>query len=373
MPNEVPESEAPANPPLGFDAAHEVLKKELAAADRGSTRVGGRLGWFSVGRISGVYLLILMIGIFSILLPSVFPTVITLQTILSSQAVTGVAAVGLVFVLVAGAFDLSIGYTMALVGIVIAKLFASGMNWGLAIVIGLVLACGIGAVNGLFVEVIGIDSFIATLAMGAIVDAIAIGISGDTQIVGFPQSFLNLMTLTPAGIPIDFIFLVALSLISWYVLARTAYGRRLYAVGFSREAARLAGVATRRSGFIAFVITALFAGIAGVVLLGVVDVASPDIGSSYLIPVFAAALLGATQIQPGRPNVWGALIAAYLLATGTTGLQLAGASAWAADVFNGVALLFAVGLGVFQGKLALWRRVRARTSRVATLNRTPQP
>ena len=346
-----------------FEADHDFLSKEMDVLE-GRALTRSRLGFFSIGRISGVYLLILMIAIFSIWLPSVFPTVITLQTILSSQAVTGVAAVGLVFVLVAGAFDLSIGYTMALTGIVVAKLFATGMNWGLAIIIGLLLSCGIGAINGIFVEVIGIDSFIATLAMGAILDAIAIGISGDTQIVGFPQSFLNFMTRMPAGVPIDFLFLLALSIASWYILARTSYGRRLYAVGFNREAARLAGVAVKRSGFIAFVLTALFAGIAGVVLLGVVDVASPDNGSSYLIPVFAAALLGATQIQPGRPNVWGALIAAYLLATGTTGLQLAGASAWAADVFNGVALLFAVGLGVFQGRIALWRKVRARSARV---------
>ena len=362
MANDAPDNGSGGLVQSSLHAEHEALAKEMAASEK---RSGGRLGWFSIGRVSGVYMLLLMILIFSFRLPNVFPTVITLQTILSSQAVTGVAAVGLVFVLVAGSFDLSIGYNMALVGIVVAKLFATGMNWGVAILLGLLLSCGIGAVNGLFVEVIGIDSFIATLAMGAILDAIAIGISGDTQIVGFPQSFLNLMTKTPAGIPIDFLFLVALSVASWYVLARTSYGRRLYAVGFNREAARLAGVAVRRSGFIAFVATALFAGIAGIVLLGVVDVASPDNGSSYLIPVFAAALLGATQIQPGRPNVWGALIAAYLLATGTTGLQLVGASAWAADVFNGVALLFAVGLGVFQGKLALWRRVRARSGRVA--------
>ncbi|MHB1953596.1 MAG: ABC transporter permease [Sulfobacillus sp.] len=349
-----------------LDAAHEVLVNELDSMGLQPSRLSSFLGWLSLGRISGIYMLILLVVVFSIWLPGVFPTVITLQTILSSQAVVGIAAVGLVFVLAAGAFDLSIGYTMALVGIVVAKLFASGMNWEFAIVIGVILAACIGGVNGIFVEVIGIDSFIATLAMGAILDAIAIGISGDTEIVGFPQKFLNLLTLIPVGIPIDFLFLLALSIISWFVLTRTSYGRRLYSVGFNREAARLAGVATRRSGFIAFVITAIFAGIAGIVLLGVVDVASPDIGSSYLIPVFAAALLGATQLQPGRPNVWGALIAAYLLATGTTGLQLAGASSWAADVFNGVALLFAVGLGVFQGRFALWRRIRARSAKVSS-------
>jgi ribose transport system permease protein len=371
MSGETPPSDANESTPRP-DVAHEVLIDELGRLSLRRSRAKGILGWLSIGRISGIYMLILLIVVFTFWLPGVFPTEITLQTILSSQSVTGIAAVGLVFVLVSGAFDLSIGYTMALVGIVIAKLFASGMNWGLAIVIGIALSGCIGAVNGVFVEIIGIDSFIATLAMGAILDAIAIGISGDTEIVGFPQKFLNLMTLMPAGIPIDFLFLLGLSLASWFVLTRTSYGRRLYSVGFNREAARLAGVATRRSGFIAFVVTAIFAGIAGIVLLGVVDVASPDIGSSYLIPVFAAALLGATQIQPGRPNVWGTLIAAYLLATGTTGLQLAGASTWAGDVFNGVALLFAVGLGVFQGRFALWRRVRARSARVASNKSTPE-
>ena len=325
----------------------------------------GWLGWFSIDRISGVYMGVVIIVFFSFWLPNIFLTSTTFQNILSGQAVTGIAAVGLLFALAAGAYDLSIGYTMSVVGISTGMLFNSGMNWELAVLIGLAIAAAIGVVNGAIVELLGIDSFIATLATGALLQAVALGLSGARQVTGFPKGFLKLSTASYFGVPFDFALLIALSVVAWYILVHTSFGRRLYAIGYGREAARLAGVKVRTSSFWAFVLTGLYAGVAGIVLSGRIGVASPDIGASYLIPIFAAALLGATQIHPGRPNVWGTLIATYLLATGTAGLQLAGGKTWVANVFNGVALIFAVGLAVLQRRFALWRRIRSRARAAA--------
>jgi ribose transport system permease protein len=350
---------------LGLLEVEEREHRESGSDARGRRLFDGLRTNLSVGRISGVYMGVVIIAVFSLWLPDVFPTVTTFQSVLSGQAVTGIAAVGLLFALAAGAYDLSVGYTMSVVGISTALLFDSGMNWGLAVLIGILIACAIGVVNGALVEFLGIDSFIATLATGALLQAAALGLSGARQITGFPKGFLHLSTASAGGVPLDFIFLIGLALVAWYILVHTSFGRRLYAIGYGREAARLAGVTVRRSSFFAFVLTAMYAGIAGVVLSGRIGVASPDIGSSYLIPIFAAALLGATQIHPGRPNVWGTLIATYLLATGTAGLQLAGGTTWVANVFNGVALIFAVGLAVFQRKVALWRRIRSRSKAVA--------
>ena len=98
------------------------------------------------------------------------------------------------------------------------------------------------------------------------------------------------------------------------------------------------------------------AAIAGVIVTANIGAASPDLGPEYLLPAFAAAFLGATQFKRGRFNVLGTVLATYLLATITTGLELAGAPSWVTNLFYGLALIIAVGLAGFAGRLAIWRR-----------------
>lgn len=139
-------------------------------------------------------------------------------------------------------------------------------------------------------------------------------------------------------------YLLVLAIVIWFVLEHTPVGRRVYATGGGADAARLAGVRTSRVIFAAFVASAVIASLAGVLQTASIGTGDPNIGPSYLLPAFAAAFLGSTQIKPGRFNVWGTVLAVYVLATGVKGLQLAGAPFWLPDLFNGVALLLAVGL-----------------------------
>jgi ribose transport system permease protein len=134
--------------------------------------------------------------------------------------------------------------------------------------------------------------------------------------------------------------------IFWYGLERTPLGRRVQASGANREAARLAGVATKRFVFLSFVVSGLMASVAGLLVSARVGSVSPTLGPPYLLPAFAACFLGATQIRPGRFNVWGTVLALILLATGVKGLQLAGGELWLTELFNGVALVGAVTLSV---------------------------
>jgi ribose transport system permease protein len=120
----------------------------------------------------------------------------------------------------------------------------------------------------------------------------------------------------------------------------------MYATGGNADAARLAGVRTDRVVFGTLVFTAVIAGIAGIVVTSRLGTGSPTIGPPYLLPAYAAAFLGSTQVKPGKFNVLGTLIAVFALATSVKGLQLAGAADWLPDLFNGVALILAVGLSV---------------------------
>ena len=137
-----------------------------------------------------------------------------------------------------------------------------------------------------------------------------------------------------------------LALIAWYLLEHAPFGRRLQATGAGPEAARLAGINTDRMVFAGLVASSLAATIGGILITSQIGSVSPTIGSGYLLPVFAAVFLGTTQIKVGRFNVWGTIVAIYLLATGVKGLQLGGGEGWITDAFNGAALLLAVSLAV---------------------------
>lgn len=140
------------------------------------------------------------------------------------------------------------------------------------------------------------------------------------------------------------IYLVVIADILWFVLDHTPVGRYLYAAGGNARAARLAGARVDRIVFGSLVASSTLAALAGVILAAKLGIGSHEVGPPYLLPVFAAAFLGSTQIKAGRVNVLGTIVAVYLLAVGMKGLQLAGAPSFVNDLFNGGALIIAVAL-----------------------------
>ena len=137
--------------------------------------------------------------------------------------------------------------------------------------------------------------------------------------------------------------MIGLAIVVWYVLECTPVGRRIYATGGNIEAARLAGIRTPLVIVAALAACGAIAATSGVLVSSQLGVGDPTIGPPYLLPAFSAAFLGSTQFRDGRFNVWGTVVAVYVLASGVKGLQLAGAPVWIPDLFNGLALLLAVG------------------------------
>ena len=142
--------------------------------------------------------------------------------------------------------------------------------------------------------------------------------------------------------------MLGVSLVIWYVMENTPLGRRVYATGGNEAATRLAGVRTHLVITGAFVASGTVAAGVGVLLASRLGTGDPTSGPSFLLPAFSAVFLGATQFRAGRFNVWGTIVAVYVLAVGVKGLQLAGAPVWIPDLFNGGALLLAVGLANFE-------------------------
>jgi ribose transport system permease protein len=326
----------------------------------------------SVRNIGAIYVWIAIVILFALVAPDTFPTAQTAKAILNQYSITGIVALSLVIPLAAGFYDLSIGYTLGLSGILAAYLLQeTAMSPLMAGTITIAACVAIGLLNAFVVVGLGVNSFIGTLGTGAVLASITIAISGDQTITGrIGEDFAKIASTEWQGISLPVLYLLVLVIALAWWLERTRMGRSFYAMGFEREAARLSGIKIDRLGTIAFVTSAVIAGFAGMVLAGRVSSASPEAGPAYLIPAFSAAFLGATQLRQGRFNAWGTVIAVLLLGTGNVGLLLAGGPIWTPQLFEGVVLIAAVALTVGAGAspvrahlAALWQRVRGERSR----------
>jgi ribose transport system permease protein len=305
--------------------------------------------WLDPKSVSAIYVFIFLVGIFSMWIPDLFLTKTTWRTLLDSQVVTALCAMALVIPLAAGVVNLAVGAQVGAVSILVGWLLVKqGINPALAVVVCAVFGCAVGFATGLLLVYARIDSFIGTLGVSSLLAAFITAISGGRQILGVPTGFADLGTDQLFGItyPVYFVLIVAVAL--WYLLERTTAGRRIYATGGNIEAARLSGVRTARVIIGSLVLCGLITAFAGMLVTARLANADPTIGPGYLLPAFTGAFFGSTQFRGGRFNVFGTLLAVYVLATGVKGLQLAGAPVWFPDVFNGAALLIAVALAKFQ-------------------------
>jgi ribose transport system permease protein len=304
----------------------------------------------SLRRASALYVFALIFLIFALWVPDTFLTGTTLKTLLDNDAITAMVAVGLVLPLAAGVFDLAVGSELGLGAILVAWLLTSaGLPIWLTVIATLLAGALIGLANGLLIVKVRIDSFIATIGMSSILLAAISWISGGSQILNLSQDFQNIATTELFGITLPVYFMLAVAAVLFYVLECSTVGRRIYATGGNLEAARLAGVRTSAVIVGTLVASGAIAAAGGLLLTGSLGVGDPTVGPAYLLPTFAAAFLGSTQFKNGRFNVWGTVVAVYVLATGVKGLQLAGAPVWIPDLFNGAALLIAVGMAKYQG------------------------
>jgi ribose transport system permease protein len=319
----------------------------------------------SPSRVSAIYTWIVIVIVFSVWIPNTFLTELTWKNIAASQAITAMVTLGLLFPLAAGVYDLAVGQTLGFAAVLSAYLVNHGFDTASAIAVTLAAGLCVGAINGALIVGVRINSFIATLGVSSVLLAVVGAMSNNVQITGLPASFQDMAGAQPLGIPIPVIYLAVLAVLAWYALEHSPLGRYLFAIGGAEEAARLAGVPTRRLVVVALLISSVTAAFAGIVLTGKLTAGDPAAGPGYLLPAYAAAFLGATQFTPGRFNVIGALTATYLLATGVAGLQLTGAKFWVTDLFNGLVLIIALALPMIQGRMRL-RRSAERAAREAS-------
>jgi ribose transport system permease protein len=299
----------------------------------------------SFRNISALYIFAILFIVFSLWIPEKFLQPGVWRSLLDAEALTGIAALAALIPLTAGALNLAIGAQVGFCAILSAFLLGK-IHMPIALQLPAVIVVGglIGLVTALVITRLKVEPIIATLGMSSILLAGMAWVSNSQQILGLDPAYRQIAAAQFAGITVPVWVLLAVAIVSWYVLERTPVGRRLYAVGFNPESARLAGIGVQRLQIGSLVAGGALAALAGALLTSRLNAGDPTVGPSFLLPALTAVFLGSTQFKGGRFNVLGTIVAMYVLAVGIKGLQLAGSPRWVNDLFYGLSLLLAVAL-----------------------------
>lgn len=275
------------------------------------------------------------------------------KNIFVALAVTGVVCVPGTMLMIAGHVDLSVGSSAAVSGMILGNVVNSyGITTGLIAV--LVYGLVIGAVNGFFVTVIGVNSLITTLGTLATLYGIALLIgNGQTLMM---KNFEWLGTAQPAGIPLPIIIFFIIAVIGIITLRRTRFGRSLYAIGSNPNAARVVGIRSNRILFATFVLSGLSSALAGAILCSQLSAGDPNAARGLELEVITAIVLGGASLAGGRGTMWGTIIGLTTIGVLNNGLILLDVPTFWQRVAQGLMLILAVSFDATRERLASKRR-----------------
>jgi ribose transport system permease protein len=325
------------------------LPVPVSAASSRST-----LAWAFVGKYGTLVGLLLMVVGFSLFEPKAFPTGSNLTNVLAQVSLTAIIAGGMTFPLVAGEFDLSVGFQASMAGMLAVGLQVNqGIPMVATIIIVLSLGLAIGFVNGIVVTKLGVNALIATLGVGTIVTGITYAYSEGIPIAvprGSPFTALSLGNVV--GIPNPIIFATVVLALLWVLLNQTDTGLNMRATGGNPVAARLSGVRTDRFKIISFMVAGLCAAMTGTLLASRIGSGQITAGDNYLLDSFAAVYLGSAALRDGEFHIIGTAIGVLVVGIGYNGLAILGAPVFVQYVFKGALLVVAVALSTVARRYA---------------------
>ncbi len=294
----------------------------------------------SVGPLVGLIGLCVVLGLSS----DTFLTLRNVLNVLDQVTVVGVMAIGMTLVILIGGIDLSVGSVLALSGMVMGYL-GNDAHWpfGLAIVAALGAAALCGAASGLMITALRVPAFIATLAMMSIARGLASIITDGEQIVGFPSWFSDLAIVRHFGVLSATVgVMLVLAVVTFVLLRYRPAGRSLYAIGGNAEVARLAGIRVERVSVVVYVVCALLAGLAGVILAARLDSAQPSSGIGYELDTIAAVVIGGASLSGGVGGIGGTVAGVLIIGVLRNGLNLLHVSPFVQQVVIGLVIAMAV-------------------------------
>ncbi len=279
---------------------------------------------------------------FSALYPQSFATGGTMLNMARVAAILLVVAVGQTFPLISGGFDISVASTMGLVSIVISQWMVAGGSVLSGVLLGLATGALVGMANGLFIAILDVTPFITTLGTLTFLRGLADELGNGGSVIGLPVGLGFWGRANWGPVPsAAAIALIALG-VAWFLLERTRFGLYLFAIGGSREAARIAGLRVRRSEVLAYVVCGMYAGLAGILLTARVSIGQASLGRGFDLLSIATAVIGGVAIGGGVGKLSGVVAGAVLLTVLTTGLDIAGVNSFYQQMATGAVLVLAV-------------------------------
>jgi ribose transport system permease protein len=302
----------------------------------------------------GVALIIICI-VFAVTTPH-FASYANLTNILTQISINTVISVGMTFVILLGGIDLSVGSVLALATIVAGLILTNeALPVGLAIFLSVLASIGAGGLCGLFNGFVSehwkIHSFVVTLGMLNIARGAALQISDSRTIFMFPDVFNRFGTGTVLGIPVIFVIALSLVLIGNFILRKSVFGRMIYAIGNNEEAVRLSGHNTFYYKVAAFTICGAMVGIAAIMYMLRLNIASPILGAGFELNAIAAVVIGGTSMMGGKGSLIGTFLGASIMGVLSNGLLLIGLGDFARQMVTGFIIVAAVVIDTYRARL----------------------
>lgn len=269
-----------------------------------------------------------------------------LVNILKQASINGILAFGMMFVIIAGGFDMSVGSTVAFTGVLAAMLGQGQYPLIVPLLVAMLAGLAVGVVNGVGVAVGDLPPFIMTLGTMTAVRGLALLISNGKPVIGISAEYKAVAASSVLGVPMLAVFLVVIIIICSFVLAKTVYGRRVYACGGNLLAARVSGINTTRIRISTFAIAGLLAGLSGFLMTSRVTIGQPNAAESYEMDAITACVVGGVSMSGGVGKSWGVVVGCLLITVIANGLDIMGVSSHWQKIVKGAIIVLAVLLDI---------------------------
>jgi ribose transport system permease protein len=336
----------------------------LAASPRGFLSFLGRLVVTPAGVKREIILLALIVGLVATIpfFNEYFLSFANLRILLLANAHIALTAVGMGMLLVVGEVDLSIGSVMALAGIVAALCMKElHLPIAIAVLAGMLAAVLVGIINGFFIVTVGVNFLIMTLATMGIVRGIVIVIS-EAGVAYLPPGFNQIGQMQILGIALPVWITLAVAAVFGVLMAKNRFFRQVYFIGANRKAAVLVGIPADRIRIVLYVLSALLAGLAGVLNTARFGSAMPSAGTGIEMSVIAACVLGGCSLAGGQGTILGVLVGVLFLGLLSNVMVMLNIGTYWHDPINGVVLVMAITLDIL---IRRWRDDRRRRALLA--------
>jgi ribose transport system permease protein len=288
--------------------------------------------------------IILLSIIMAFVFPNRFPTIENFSQIMLNLSIDTIVAVGMMVLMIGGMFDLSVGSIVAFAGGMAGYLmYYHNVNFIMAIIAALTGSVIIGFINGWLIAKIGINPMIQTLAMMGVVRGFALMLSG-AGIQNFPYNFIYFGQSKLLGLQAPVWYMLAIVFVFGFLVNNTVFFRRYYFIGGNEKAARLSGINVKKMKIWGFVISALLAGIAGLLLSSRLGAALSTSGEGLELRVITAVILGGASLSGGIGKIWGAFLGVLFMALINNLLIISRVSGYWQEVILGAILIIAVGI-----------------------------